>query len=426
MGNSTSAPVPGGSIGEQYRSQGQRITRNATLTFRAIADKFNSIEDVQHALRQQGLESSQLVFGIDFTKSNEWTGKYSFGNRSLHSPSGPGLNPYEDAMSTIARTLVAFDDDDEIPVYGFGDATTHNTQVFSFYPDGGVAHGLDEALRRYKEVAPHVKLAGPTSFAPIIYQALRLIAENGHYHILVIIADGQVTRGSDTRSNAWSPDEQATVDAIVAASEYPLSIILVGVGDGPWDVMKAFDDRLPARRFDNFQFVNFTGLRAETQREPQARRDALFALRALMEIPDQYQLIGRLGLFGRRPPPSVLHKGLPPLGPPPSVLAADQQGRGTPSVPPAAPYNAPTAPPVGRGGGLPLGGDPPAMFLCPITQEVMHEPVLAADGHTYERVAIEGWLSAHDTSPMTNERMPHKILTPNHNLRSAIREWQGF
>lgn len=76
-------------------------------------------------------------------------------------------------------------------VSGFA-ATTHNSQVFSFYPDGGVAHGLDDALRRYKEVAPHVKLAGPTSFAPIIHQALRLVAENGHYHILVIIADGQV------------------------------------------------------------------------------------------------------------------------------------------------------------------------------------------------------------------------------------------
>jgi E3 ubiquitin-protein ligase RGLG len=49
-------------------------------------------------------------------------------------------------------------------------------------------------LDRYTEITPHVQLAGPTSFAPIIYEAISIVRQSKEYHILVIIADGQVTR----------------------------------------------------------------------------------------------------------------------------------------------------------------------------------------------------------------------------------------
>ncbi|CAO2046921.1 unnamed protein product [Urochloa humidicola] len=67
----------------------------------------------------------------------------------------------------------------------------------------------------------------------------------------------------------------------------------------------------------------------------------------------------------------------------------------------------------------------PAHFVCPIFQEVMADPHVAADGFTYEREAIMGWLDGgHDTSPMTNMKLDHCELTPNRALRSAILEWQ--
>ena len=62
----------------------------------------------------------------------------------------------------------------------------------------------------------------------------------------------------------------------------------------------------------------------------------------------------------------------------------------------------------------------PASFCCPITHELMRDPVIAADGHTYERVAIARWLKHHGTSPSTNLPLKHRGVIPNHSLRSAI------
>lgn len=100
---------------------------------------------VTDALTQAGLESSNLIVGIDFTKSNEWTGfllsecleihlsvkaamhlpcfvsgARSFYRRSLHHI-GNEQNPYEQAISIIGKTLSKFDDDNLIPCFGFGD-----------------------------------------------------------------------------------------------------------------------------------------------------------------------------------------------------------------------------------------------------------------------------------------------------------------
>ncbi|XP_020274864.1 U-box domain-containing protein 33-like [Asparagus officinalis] len=66
----------------------------------------------------------------------------------------------------------------------------------------------------------------------------------------------------------------------------------------------------------------------------------------------------------------------------------------------------------------------PSYFMCPIFQEIMKNPQIAADGFTYEAEAIKGWLeSGHDTSPMTNLKLTHRDLIPNRALLSAIQEW---
>merc|ERR1712232_492134 len=59
-------------------------------------------------------------------------------------------------------------------------------------------------------------------------------------------------------------------------------------------------------------------------------------------------------------------------------------------------------------------------FVCPITRETMTDPVICADGHTYERTAIEHWLRNNSRSPKTNQHLMSRNLIPNHALRITI------
>ena len=68
----------------------RRATRDAKLqNFRAIPDQFQTLEQVTQEIRAAGLESSQLIIGVDFTKSNLWTGQNSFkGHAPYRAPLG--------------------------------------------------------------------------------------------------------------------------------------------------------------------------------------------------------------------------------------------------------------------------------------------------------------------------------------------------
>lgn len=68
----------------------------------------------------------------------------------------------------------------------------------------------------------------------------------------------------------------------------------------------------------------------------------------------------------------------------------------------------------------------PDEFLCPISREVMKDPVIAADGYSYERESIESWIRGKTkTSPMTNLPLLTTLLTPNRSLKMAIARWKA-
>ena len=62
-------------------------------------------------------------------------------------------------------------------------------------------------------------------------------------------------------------------------------------------------------------------------------------------------------------------------------------------------------------------------FCCPITMELMRSPVIVADGHSFERCALESWMRINTTNPMTGAPVSLKVYE-NIFLKSAIRDWQ--
>ena len=64
----------------------------------------------------------------------------------------------------------------------------------------------------------------------------------------------------------------------------------------------------------------------------------------------------------------------------------------------------------------------PRSIYCPITNMPMQDPVIAPDGISYERLAIQKWFNKKKTSPSSGKVLQHTFLIPNHTLRNTISE----
>ncbi|KAH3741878.1 uncharacterized protein LOC127851847 [Dreissena polymorpha] len=245
-------------------------------------DQFHSLEDVRSAIKKQGLETCNIIFAIDYTISNVTNGSKTFCGKSLHDLSG--VNPYQKMITAIGETIDPMRGEIEyIHAFGFGDNEVKDKRVFPLSQEP--CSSFYDILGAYNTKTKEVKFGGPTSFVPVIAEAIRIVKETGKYHILIIVADGQVN------------EEHSSLKAIIEASDYALSIVVIGVGDGPWGVMEEWDDLenfnnkvaargLSTRRFDNVQFVNYHEITHEAKNP-----DVALALATLMEIPDQYKFI---------------------------------------------------------------------------------------------------------------------------------------
>ncbi|CAK7349413.1 unnamed protein product [Dovyalis caffra] len=66
----------------------------------------------------------------------------------------------------------------------------------------------------------------------------------------------------------------------------------------------------------------------------------------------------------------------------------------------------------------------PEEFKCPLSKELMRDPVILATGQTYDRPFIQKWLKGGNrTCPLTQQVLSHTILTPNLLIREMISQW---
>eukprot|EP01084_Bolivina_argentea_P128278 226771_1 len=67
-----------------------------------------------------------------------------------------------------------------------------------------------------------------------------------------------------------------------------------------------------------------------------------------------------------------------------------------------------------------INKDIPEKYICPITHQIMYDPVIAFDGFCYEKNAIENYLKMHKKSPKTGADAPYLFVFPNHQCKANI------
>ncbi len=200
-------------------------------------------------------EGTEIEFctAIDFTGSNGDPNMAS----SLHHHSTDRPNQYQLAIRAVGPVLEGYDSNQEFPLFGFG-AQKYGNVYHSFSLNGDetnpCVHGLTGIEETYIRSLTEAKtshqiygknkstlnhqsfiFSGPTYFSPTIHRVIELARATPQsttqqkYFVLLMITDGVIN------------DTDATIEALRIASELPISIIIVGVGNADFSTMDALD-----------------------------------------------------------------------------------------------------------------------------------------------------------------------------------------
>ena len=260
-----------------------------------VHEDYTSVDHLDDDMNRQGVvEDLRVMIFIDRTSSCKTTGRRSFGGKNLHDTTDRNGNPFQQTIRTLGH-LLKFTQDTTFPVYAYGSNTARKFENHLHFL--GLCQNVEEVEKVYLDTNDTSDLAKPTCFRYILNEAMRVSTETGYYYVVLIITDG--SPDSDYRKD--------DLDAIYEAMDFPLSLVVVGVGDGPFEFMEQLDDmNLKAMgldsshikqlknkrgRFDNLQFVNLYEdiLKSSTTDIKAAQEKAYFKM--FGEVPQQYKFL---------------------------------------------------------------------------------------------------------------------------------------
>ena len=206
--------------------------------------------------------SIKLDIGIDFNSSN----MHKDSSTPLpYVSSGKYKNDYEEAIGISASIIDPYMKyNKSYSVYGFGGINQgQNNPNLCFnvnFQEDPKYNSIEGVLQAYRTCLKRITLNGPSRFSPLIQKVIddiKLEENNLKYHILLIVTNGVIN------------DLQETINVLVEGSFLPLSVVIVGVGNGNFNDMITLDgDNIPLtnsqkmkRLRDLVQFVPFNKYR---------------------------------------------------------------------------------------------------------------------------------------------------------------------
>lgn len=180
-------------------------------------------EQVVEWFEEQGVRGTHVIYGLDFSSTSELNGEKCNRKLGLHRENKEtGLNGYEKIMLIVYKLLRRLDHDKAFEVFAGGTLIGNETVC---KPVANVPisdqHKMVSYYRRFRDKLDWKKKSTNTSYSGFIQQAINLSKNNPGKHYTLVLMTDTVTQQT-----------KRDMTSLAQASNYPISVVIIGLGDG--------------------------------------------------------------------------------------------------------------------------------------------------------------------------------------------------